>query len=111
MEAVLHWAGCGGKTASDTGCTQNKVASTLRQAARQTQHTTRGDKNPGRLKIAEQAVAQAGAAVAQGEQALAQAGGVIDGQVSQHAAAAGLGAGIDAHHLGGNWLVAALDLQ
>jgi hypothetical protein len=37
--------GCGGNTASDTGCTQSKVTSTLRQAARQTQHTTRGDKN------------------------------------------------------------------
>jgi DNA repair exonuclease SbcCD ATPase subunit len=34
--------------------------------------TTRGDKNPGRLKIAEQALAQAGAAVEQGELALAQ---------------------------------------
>ena len=37
--------GCGDKTASGTGCTHNKVASTLRHAARQIQHTTRGDKN------------------------------------------------------------------
>ena len=34
--------------------------------------TTKGDKNPGRLKIAEQALAQATAAVEQGEGALAQ---------------------------------------
>ena len=34
--------------------------------------TTKGDKNPGRLKVAEQAVAQAAASVDQGEMALAQ---------------------------------------
>jgi DNA repair exonuclease SbcCD ATPase subunit len=34
--------------------------------------TTKGDKNPGRLKVAETAVAQAAASVDQGEQALAQ---------------------------------------
>jgi DNA repair exonuclease SbcCD ATPase subunit len=34
--------------------------------------TTRGDKNPGRLKVAEQALAQASEAVEQGERALAQ---------------------------------------
>jgi len=36
--------------------------------------TTRGDKNPGRLKVAEQAVSQAAAGVEQGEAALAQLG-------------------------------------
>jgi hypothetical protein len=45
MSMATAVGGCGGSTASDTGCTQIKVMSNLRQATRQTQHTMRGDKN------------------------------------------------------------------